>query len=74
MPIYVYYCNKCNRTFEELYKSFEDRPSSIVCSVCGGLALPVISPTAIHFGEGFYTTESKASKALQEKNKKLRRK
>ena len=75
MPIYVYRCNKCGRTFEKLCNSFKDRPSSIVCSVCGGIATPIISPTAIHFKrDGFYETDYKEEKKLREKNEELRRK
>lgn len=73
MPIYVYRCNKCSHQFDRLYKSFKDRPATIVCSVCGGIAVPIISPTSFVFkGEGFYETDNKDIKKLQEKNERLK--
>ncbi|MCX6606069.1 MAG: zinc ribbon domain-containing protein [Acidobacteria bacterium] len=56
MPIYEYYCPKCDRNFEKLRK-FSDEPLTIH-DECGGPIDRLLSAPAFQFkGTGWYITD-----------------
>lgn len=56
MPIYEYYCEKCNTTIERI-QQFSD-PIQTVCEVCGGPVKKLMGKPALQFkGTGFYITD-----------------
>ena len=56
MPIYEYYCPKCDRNFEKLRK-FSDEPLTIH-DECGGPIDRLLSAPAFQFkGSGWYITD-----------------
>jgi len=66
MPIYEYYCKKCNKTFEKFQKTTE-KPLER-CPECGNEASRVISKTTFALkGDGWYkdgyTTKCNGHKA-----------
>ena len=60
MPIYQYYCPKCNLKFE-LKQSFSD-DSMVACPKCQNGAQRCISAVPVIFkGSGFYVTDNRKS-------------
>lgn len=56
MPLYEYYCKKCDRVIEKIQK-FSD-PILTKCEVCGGELERLLSSPAIQFkGTGWYVTD-----------------
>jgi len=56
MPIYEYYCEKCDETFE-IFQRISDDPKSD-CDVCGGHLKKQISLSTFHLkGSGWYATD-----------------
>jgi len=55
MPIYSFFCDKCDMEIEEIYK-ISDRPDDTVCPVCNGRAKRVLMP-----GRGGIRLDSKVS-------------
>lgn len=47
MPIYDYYCNKCNNTFEEI-KSITKSDEDSICPKCKGKAKRIFIPSNCH--------------------------
>lgn len=67
MPIYEYKCKNCEHVFEK-FQSVNDDPER-VCPSCGGEVRRLFSPAGIIFkGSGFYITDSRNSKAKEEKS------
>lgn len=58
MPIYAYYCEKCDKEVEFI-ESMEDREKEHMCEDCGNVVVPVIGKgVAFKFrGTGFYCTD-----------------
>ena len=75
MPIYAYFCDRCNTKFE-FWQSFDNRPKT-VCPDCQTVTLrKLYEPTPVHYkGEGFYATDKpekqgyNAGKASMKRNK-----
>ena len=60
MPIYDYYCEKCDKTFEVSQK-FTDDPLT-ECIYCSGPVRKLLSAPAIVFkGSGWYVTDYPSS-------------
>ena len=58
MPVYEYYCEKCDKTYE-FFQRITDDPKT-VCEVCGGVLKKQISLSAFHLkGSGWYVTDYK---------------
>lgn len=56
MPLYEYYCKKCERVIEKIQK-FSD-PILTKCENCGGKLERLVSSSAIQFkGKGWYVTD-----------------
>lgn len=56
MPIYEYFCPKCEETFEEFQSNFEERDAE--CPECGCASKRQISNTSfILKGSGWYVTD-----------------
>ncbi len=66
MPLYEYYCAKCDKVFEKLQK-YSD-PPLIQCDECGGKVDKQVSRSAFHLkGTGWYATDYKKSGAPPKK-------
>jgi len=59
MPIYIYYCPKCNEKFEQERPA--DAPPPEKCPVCGAKDIRRVFEIAgvVYKGKGFYTTDQK---------------
>ena len=58
MPVYEYYCEKCDKIYEYFQRITEDPKD--VCEVCGGPLKKQISLSAFHLkGSGWYVTDYK---------------
>ena len=71
MPIYDYFCESCEKTFEVSQK-FTDEPLS-TCKFCSGPVRKLLSAPAIVFkGSGWYVTDyptADRKKGLEAENK-----
>ncbi|MBI4040727.1 MAG: zinc ribbon domain-containing protein [Deltaproteobacteria bacterium] len=68
MPIYEYYCRKCDQKFEVLQKISEEPQKN--CKVCEGPWEKLISPTAFHLkGTGWYATDFAGKSKTSQKQK-----
>jgi len=69
MPLYAYYCDRCNTKFE-FWRDYQDAPET-VCPDCETATLrKLFGATPIHFkGGGFYATDNalKTAKSLHKK-------
>lgn len=56
MPIYEYYCKKCDKIYEIIQRITEDPKSK--CDVCGGRLKKQVSLSTFHLkGSGWYVTD-----------------
>jgi putative FmdB family regulatory protein len=56
MPIYEYYCKKCDKTFEHFQKISD--PVKTECKVCSGKLKKLVSLSSFHLkGSGWYVTD-----------------
>lgn len=66
MPTYEYACRACARRLE-VVQAFGDKPLT-KCDECGGKLKRVFHPVGVMFkGSGFYSTDSRNSKAKSAK-------
>lgn len=67
MPIYTYRCFTCGHETAIYYSSFNDRDSSLLCSICKGRMQVVPSVPRIDFTMKYYRDLEKSGKAVYEK-------
>ncbi len=76
VPIYDYYCESCDKTFEVSQK-FTDEPIKI-CKFCSGTVRKLLSAPAIVFkGTGWYVTDYPSSdrkKGMEAEKKRAEKK
>lgn len=68
MPIYEFFCKRCNRKFERWFRSSEN-PQTTVCETCQNMdeVERVFSvPSFVFKGKGFYETDYKKPKSSDE--------
>lgn len=67
VPTYDYACRSCGDRTEIIHSMLEDGPTN--CELCGGDLRRVLYPTGIIFrGSGFYSTDSRKSRAGGERS------
>lgn len=69
MPTYEYACSACGHRLEVVQR-FTDDPLT-VCGECGGALRRVFHPVGVVLkGSGFYATDNRSGKALQQSSEK----
>lgn len=69
MPIYEYYCERCNKIDEVL--KFPGEADEAACLICGGAMKKLMSvPFHIYKGSGFYATDYQKKTGTPDKSGK----